>query len=82
MAIRQFFVICRTQCNTCGGDGHIPNLPAEVVRSEEDKLPADAVRTFSYTECPDCRGNRIMEFKVPLAEAIAELAMTNGKAVL
>ena len=76
MAIRQFFVICRQPCNNCGGDGHIPILPAEVVRSESDAKAADAVTTFSYTECPDCKGARHVEFKVPLAEAIAELAMT------
>ena len=69
MATRQFFVICRQPCNNCGGDGHIDI-------HEDLGHPVLPIANRKTVECPDCKGNRIVEFKVPLAEAIAELAMT------
>ena len=72
---RQFFVICRQPCNNCGGDGHVDI-------SQEIGHPVLPIANRKTVECPDCKGARHVEFKVPLAEAIAELAMTNGKAAL
>ena len=69
MAIRQFFVICRQPCNNCGADGHIDI-------HEDLGHPVLPIANRKTVECPDCKGARHVEFKVPLAEAIAELAMT------